>query len=159
MTERERGIVNIGASHQTASVASRERFALSGEKGRLLCAELAAHPDVLEVAALATCNRSELYLVAEDVERVTQIAVAAFARLADAAPDELDTMLAVRPHAAGIDHLMRTAGGIESVVPGEAQIQGQVRVAHQEAQEAGTCGPCRTPDWCCSVQRQRLLLD
>ncbi|MBC7460356.1 MAG: glutamyl-tRNA reductase [Thermoleophilia bacterium] len=141
MTERERGIINIGASHQTASVAARERFALSGERGRLLCLELAAHPDVLEVAALATCNRSELYLVAEDVERVTQVAVAAFARLADAAPEELDTMLAVRPHAAGIDHLMRTAGGIESVVPGEAQIQGQVRIAHQAAQEAGTCGP------------------
>ncbi|MCW2949244.1 MAG: glutamyl-tRNA reductase [Thermoleophilia bacterium] len=141
MSEIERGILCIGASHQTASVASRERFALSGERGRTLCEELAAHPDVLEVAALATCNRSELYLVAYDLDAVTRLAVAAFGRLADAAVEELDTMLVVRPDDEAVDHLMRTAGGIESIVPGEAQIQGQVRVAHQQAQEAGTCGP------------------
>ena len=141
MADTERSILCIGASHQTASLAARERFALSGEKGRVLCGELSAHADVLEVASLATCNRSELYLVAHDVAAVTQVAVAALARLADAAPEELATMLVVRSEHEAVDHLMRTAGGIESVVPGEAQIQGQVRIAHQEAQDAGTCGP------------------
>ncbi len=141
MFEHDRGIVCIGASHQTASLASRERFALSGPRGKELCTRLAEHPDVLEVAALATCNRSELYVVATDVEAVTRLAVAAFARLADAKPEELSTMLAVREQSVAIEHLFRVAGGIESVVTGEAQIQGQLRSAHEEAREAGTCGP------------------
>jgi len=136
-----RGIVCVGASHQTASLASRERFALSGERGRLLCEELAAHHEVLEVAAIATCNRSELYLVARDVESVTRVAVAALARLADADAAELATMLAVRVDGAAIEHLFRVAGGIESVVTGEAQIQGQLREARETALDAGTSGP------------------
>lgn len=141
MADTGRGIVCIGASHQTASLASRERFALSGPRGEQLCARLAEHADVLEVAALATCNRSELYVVAQDVAAVTRASVAAFAQLADADPDELATMLAVREDAAAIEHLFRVAGGIESVVTGEAQIQGQLRAAHVASREAGTCGP------------------
>lgn len=141
MDEFARGIVCIGASHQTASLASRERFALSGPRGHELCAELARHPEVLEVAALATCNRSELYLVAHDLEQVTRLAIDAFGRLADADAAELATMLAVRVEDEGVEHLFRVAGGIESVVTGEAQIQGQLRSAHEEARELGTLGP------------------
>jgi glutamyl-tRNA reductase len=141
VADSERGILCIGASHQTASLASRERFALSGPRGAELLEQLAAHPDVLEVAALATCNRSELYLVASDLESVTRVSVAALARLADADPQELSTMLSVRVNDAALEHLFRVAGGIESVVTGEAQIQGQLRQMHEEAREAGTCGP------------------
>lgn len=141
MAEAGRGIVCIGASHQTASLAARERFALSGPRGEQLAAQLAEHADVLEVAALATCNRSELYLVAHDVEAVTRVALDAFARLANAEPEELSTMLAVRAEQAAVEHLFRVAGGIESVVTGEAQIQGQLRSAHEAARENGTCGP------------------
>lgn len=137
----ERGIVCIGASHQTASLSVRERFALSGPRGRKLCDRVAAHEDVLEVAALATCNRSELYLVADDPGHVAQLAVAAFGELAGADDAELETMLVVREGDEAADHLFRVAGGIESVVTGEAQIQGQLRAAHEDAREAGTCGP------------------
>lgn len=137
----ERGIVCIGASHQTASLSVRERFALSGPRGRELCDRVAAHEDVLEVAALATCNRSELYLVADDPARVAKLAIRAFGELAGATPDELETMLFVREGQDAADHLFRVAGGIESVVTGEAQIQGQLRAAHEEARKAGTCGP------------------
>jgi len=141
MADSGRGIVCVGASHRTASLAGRERFALVGPRGSLLSEQLAAHPDVLEVVTLATCNRSEVYLVAQDVEAVTRVAVAAFAQLADADPEELATMLAVRAQDAAVEHLLRVASGIESVVTGEAQIQGQLRVAQDEAREAGTIGP------------------
>lgn len=141
MAELGRGIVCIGASHQTASLAARERFALSGPRGLELCARLAEHEDVLEVAALATCNRSELYIVARDIARVTGATVEAFAELAGADPQELSTMLAVREEQAATEHLFRVAGGIESVVTGEAQIQGQLRSAHEDARELGTIGP------------------
>ncbi|MCW2961830.1 MAG: glutamyl-tRNA reductase [Thermoleophilia bacterium] len=141
MTESRRGIVCIGASHQTASLAARERFALVGSKGRDLCTHLAEHPDVLEVAAVATCNRSELYIIAQDPETVAEAATKAFAELAEASPAELATMLVVREDDDAVEHLFRVAGGIESIVTGEAQIQGQLRDAHEAAQDAGTCGP------------------
>ena len=129
------------ASHQTASLAARERLALSGPRGAALCEQLAARDDVLEIAAIATCNRSELYLVATDAERVTVAAVEAFAALARFDADELSTVLCVHHDEAAAEHLFRVAGGIESVVTGEAQIQGQLRAAHDAAREQGTCGP------------------
>lgn len=141
MAERARRIACIGASHQTASLAARERFALGGTRGQELCARLAARDDVLEVAALATCNRSELYLVAHDLEAVTHAAVSELSELAGADAGELSTMLAVRVQQDAIEHLFRVAGGIESVVTGEAQIQGQLRSAHEDARATGGCGP------------------
>ncbi|MCW2956913.1 MAG: glutamyl-tRNA reductase [Thermoleophilia bacterium] len=141
MAEQRRTIVCIGASHQTASLAARERFALVGSKGRELSAHLAEHPDVLEVAALATCNRSELYVVAHDAAAVARAAIDAFAQLAEATSEEVATMLVVREDDEAVEHLLRVAGGIESVVTGEAQIQGQLRDTHEAAMDAKTCGP------------------
>lgn len=140
MADASRTILCIGASHQTASLAARERIALSGARGEQLCARLAEREDVLEVAAIATCNRSELYLVSTDAQATTGAAIEAFAQLADADEQELATVLAVREEEAAVEHLFRVAGGIESVVTGEAQIQGQLRAAHEAARERHTCG-------------------
>src|SRR5689334_5528127 len=102
-------IVCIGPSHKTASLAARERFALVGEHARTLTAELHEHAEVLEVVGVTTCNRSELYLVVTDVEAVLPVAVAAFARFAQADPEELSTMLAVRVDGRAVSHLLRVA--------------------------------------------------
>jgi glutamyl-tRNA reductase len=131
----------VGPSHKTASLAARERFALVGSRARDLCAELHAHPDVLEVVSVATCNRSELYVAATNEEAVLPLAVASFARFAEADPEELSTMLAVRSGRAAAEHLLRVAAGVESVVVGEAQIQGQLKQALEHALVDGTCGP------------------
>lgn len=131
----------VGPSHKTASLVARERFALVGGRARDLCAALYAHPDVLEVVSVATCNRSELYVAATSEEAVLPLAVAAFARFAEADPEELSTMLAVRSGRSAAEHLLRVAAGVESVVVGEAQIQGQLKQALEHAQTDGTCGP------------------
>jgi glutamyl-tRNA reductase len=131
----------VGPSHKTASLAARERFALVGAAATQLTAELHGHPDVLEVAGVATCNRSELYLVVTDVQATLPVVVAEFARLAAADPVELSTMLAVRSERQAVEHMLRVAAGVESVVIGEPQIQGQLKQARERAQDAGTCGP------------------
>lgn len=141
MAEAVRTIVCVGATHHTATLAVRERFALVGERGRDVIAALEAHPAVEELVTLATCNRSELYLVG-DRDSVTRAAVEALAQLGGVdADDELTTLLEVRVDMDAVEHLLRTAGGIESVVTGEAQIQGQLRLAHEAARDAGSCGP------------------
>jgi glutamyl-tRNA reductase len=96
---------------------------------------------VLEVVSVATCNRSELYLLTLDSAAVLPLAVAAFARFAEADPEELSTMLAVREERGAVEHLMRVAAGVESVVIGEAQIQGQLKEALERAHKEKTCGP------------------
>lgn len=142
MSGRQQQVVCVGASHHTASLAARERFALASPRGKQLVEQLVANAAVTELVALATCNRSELYVVGEDPDAVIAAALDAYARLADADPAELDTQLFVhRGETAAAEHLFRVAGGIESVVTGEAQIQGQLRSAHEQAREDGSCGP------------------
>ncbi len=140
MSDVVREIVCVGTSHQTASLAARERFALSSPRGKQLCERLAARDDVDELVAIATCNRSELYLATSDPDLVVAATIDALAELAQVDADELSTVLVVHVGQAAAEHLFRTAGGIESVVVGEAQIQGQLRTAHEHARETGTCG-------------------
>lgn len=134
-------LICVGPSHRTASLAARERFALVGDGARLLHLDLAAHPLVAELVSLSTCNRSELYLVVRQPDRSLPAVIEAFARFARADPREIATMLAVRHDLSAVRHLMRVASGLDSVVVGEAQIQGQLKLALEAARTAGTCGP------------------
>src|SRR3546814_3649292 len=56
----------LGINHQTAPVALRERVAFSDDAIAPALAALRALPQVREVALLSTCNRTELYAVADD---------------------------------------------------------------------------------------------
>lgn len=141
MADRALHVICVGVSHQTATLAAREHLALSGSRGQAVCSELHAARNVAEVVAIATCNRSELYLAAHDPAAAIDAALAAMSRLAGPQITDVATMLVVREGASAIDHLFRVAGGIESVVTGEAQIQGQLRQARDEAIEQRTSGP------------------
>lgn len=133
-------ILCVGPSHKTASLATRERFAMVGAAAVSFTRELHAHPDVLEVVSLDTCNRSEIYVAATDVAAARATIMAAFARVSQAELADLATLLEVRVGSDAVEHLFRVAAGLESVVVGEPQIQGQLKVALDHAREAGTCG-------------------
>ncbi len=60
----------LGLNHQTAPVAMRERVAFAAERLPAALASLRALPQVSEAALLSTCNRTELYAIAEDPEVV-----------------------------------------------------------------------------------------
>jgi glutamyl-tRNA reductase len=119
-------LVLVGTSHHHAPVELRERVALDGEHAAALAESLG------EAVCLSTCNRTELYLVADDVDDAEQRAVAALAALE---PDVEPALYRLRDQAAAL-HLFRVAAGLDSLVPGEGEILGQVRAAH----EAGATG-------------------
>jgi glutamyl-tRNA reductase len=123
-------LVLVGTSHHHAPVELRERVALEKEDAQALAARLAEGGR--EAVCLSTCNRTELYLAAEDGEAAERDAVAALAALE---PDVEPTLYRLQDRAAAL-HLFRVAGGLDSLVPGEGEILGQVRVAH----ELGTTG-------------------
>ncbi len=119
-------LVLVGTSHHHAPVELRERVALDKERAGALAAELG------EAVCLSTCNRTEIYLAAEDAEDAERRAVAALAALE---PDVEHALYRLRDQAAAL-HLFRVAAGLDSLVPGEGEILGQVRTAF----EAGTGG-------------------
>jgi glutamyl-tRNA reductase len=124
-------LVLVGTSHHHAPVELREQVALDREDAQALAARLAA--DGREAACLSTCNRTELYLVTEDPEPAERDAVAVLASLGP----EVEPALYRLQDRAAAHHLFRVAAGLDSLVPGEGEILGQVRVAH----ELGTTGP------------------
>jgi glutamyl-tRNA reductase len=119
-------LVLVGTSHHHAPVELRERVALDRDRAAELARSLG------EAVCLSTCNRTELYLAAEDAEEAERRAVQALAALE---PDVEQALYRLRDHAAAL-HLFRVAGGLDSLVPGEGEILGQVRVAY----ESGTPG-------------------
>ncbi len=123
-------LVLVGTSHHRAPVELRERVALERDQAQALAARLAAGGR--EAVCLSTCNRTEVYLAAEDAEQAELDAVAALAELE---PEVEHALYRLRDQAAAL-HLFRVAAGLDSLVPGEGEILGQVRVAH----ELGTTG-------------------
>jgi glutamyl-tRNA reductase len=119
-------IVVVGTSHKLARVEVREKIALDLEAAGLLAHRLAGHG---EAVCLSTCNRTELYLADADLDGAEERAVS------ELAVGDVE-LYRLRGEAAAL-HLFRVAAGLDSLVPGEGEILGQVR----EAYEAGACGP------------------
>jgi glutamyl-tRNA reductase len=129
----------VGTSHHRAPVELREQLFVSASENRGLVERLAA-PDA-EAVVLSTCNRTEAYLVHAEQENAEQRAFAELTALAGMAESEIAPALYTLADEAAALHLFRVAAGLDSLIPGEAQILGQVRGAYELAQEAGTAGP------------------
>jgi len=124
-------VVLVGISHHQAPVELRERAALDLDRAGELARTLAGERG--EAVCLSTCNRTELYLADESGEEAEGKAEAALLAL----EQELGPSLyRLRDEAAAL-HLFRVAAGLDSMVPGEGEILGQVRAAH----DAGATGP------------------
>jgi glutamyl-tRNA reductase len=128
-------LVLVGTSHHLAPVELRERLGLDPAA----VARLAG--DGGEAVLLSTCNRVCLYLVHEDAESSRSRAVAELASASRLPASEVEPFLYVKRDGAAAAHLFRVAAGLDSLVPGEAQIQGQVRAALEAAERAGSSGP------------------
>ena len=121
----------VGVSHHRAPVELRERVALGLDEAHAVAASLAERAG--EAVCLSTCNRTELYLAhAEAVDAGGE----ARAHLLEREPELEGALYRLHDEAAAL-HLFRVAAGLDSLVPGEGEILGQVRAAH----DAGANGP------------------
>jgi glutamyl-tRNA reductase len=131
----------VGVSHETAPVAIRERLAYAeSELAGALARVKERAPSISEAALLSTCNRVELIGVGANIERAVREGVEFFR--ADRGIDlpmfvpslyRLDGRAAAR-------HLFRVGASLDSMVLGEPQILGQLKLAYAHAAEAGTAG-------------------
>ena len=107
----------VGISHHVAPVELRERVSLPLDRAANLARSLG------DAVCLSTCNRTELYVAGED-ERP------ALSTLEELAGEPLQAV-AYRMHdEAAAVHLFRVSAGLDSLVPGESEILGQVRAAY-----------------------------
>ena len=139
-------ILQIGLSHQTAPVEIREQLALSEaalpEALSVLSPSNGCGPGyALEGAILSTCNRLEIYAATECVDRGEQDLRDYLMRVTGTSRAVFDDHLQARTDRDAVAHLCRVASGLDSLVLGESQIQGQVSQAHQAAIANGAGGP------------------
>jgi glutamyl-tRNA reductase len=135
------GLLALGVSHRTAPLALREQLALTEGRAAGVLAALVTEEPISEAAALSTCNRTELYLIATDSVEAEAAGLGVLAREAGIRPTELLGPLYSLRGAEAARHLYRVTAGLDSMIVGEAEIQGQVKRAYELALVEGATGP------------------
>ena len=131
-------VVVVGANHRTAPLELLERMAVIGDRLPKLLHSLDGAEDVSEVVVLATCNRTEVYLVAERFHGAYSQVRDFFGDLTFLPPDLFAESLYVHYDEPAVRHLFEVTAGLDSAVPGEHEILGQVRTAWDIARAEGT---------------------
>ena len=132
-------IVAVGVDHSTAPIALRER--LVGAKRRLSEALRDADFVVREHVLLATCYRFEVYAISPDINESRTHLLRILSETCLVELTELQAHCFFLSDEEAVRHLFEVACGLQSLVPGESQIQGQVVEALELAQGAGCAGP------------------
>src|SRR5271167_5020068 len=134
-------LLALGISHKTAPVALRERLAFSEAQASEFACEATATAAVREAVVISTCNRTEVYMVVGDTVRAESDVLGLLAGRASIRPTELAEAIYSPRNCDAARQLYRVTAGLESMIVGEAEIQGQVRRAHESAMRAGSTGP------------------
>jgi glutamyl-tRNA reductase len=134
-------LLALGISHKTAPVALRERLAFTEREASEFVREATATAEVREAVVISTCNRTEVYLVVGDAVRAESDVLGLLARRAEIRPTELADAIYSPRNCDAARQLYRVTASLESMILGEAEIQGQVRRAHETAMQAGATGP------------------
>ncbi|MGB6013548.1 MAG: glutamyl-tRNA reductase [Nodosilinea sp.] len=133
-------IAVIGLSHRTAPVQIREKLSIPTAQTGDAIAHLTHCPHIDEVSILSTCNRLEIHIVTEATEQGIRDVIQFLSEHSDLPLHELRQHLFILLHQDAINHLMRVAAGLDSLVLGEGQILAQVKHAHQLAQQHKSIG-------------------
>jgi glutamyl-tRNA reductase len=124
----------IGISHKTAPIEIREKFYLNTTQQDLLLSELKSNPAVSEAFVLSTCNRTEVYIKRVDQSSSMDFVIPLLARIKKLSLDaDYTKYLYAYSDAEAVEHLMRVATGLDSLVLGEKQILGQVKTSIERA--------------------------
>lgn len=130
-----------GVSHKTAPIAVREQLAVEEDKLREILLDIHARGIFSEVMILSTCNRVEVYGVADVPGEARALA---FRRLGQQRGLDLavvDPMLYTKSGTEAVRHCFQVAASLDSMIIGEPQILGQVKEAFALAQSCQTVGP------------------
>ena len=134
-------VLVVGMSHRSAPVSLLERLSMDTELQERTSAALVERPSLSEAMIISTCNRLEVYAVANAFHAGVEDVLTVLTKVSGVGIEELRRYLYVRYADAAAEHMFTVASGLDSMVVGEQQIIGQVRTAYVDAAERGTVGP------------------
>jgi glutamyl-tRNA reductase len=123
----------IGLNHRTAPVEVREKFAFASTEMTDALSHILDGRGVSEAALISTCNRTEFYLHVTDPDIAIARVIDTLVAQAGELPRPAERYIYVRRGPEAVQHLFRVASGLDSMVLGEVQVQGQVREAYEIA--------------------------
>jgi len=130
-------IITVGINHKTSPIELREKFYLSVLERELLIAEFKSDASVMAAIVLSTCNRCEIYAtVTDDCQPVELIKKIFRLKHLDMSL-ELQGMFYCIEDALAVEHLMKVACGLDSLILGEKQILGQIKEAVNLSRQNG----------------------
>ena len=130
-----------GLSHKNAPVALREQLAVDEDKLRELLRDLQVDSVLPEVVVLSTCNRVEVYGVAEAPGEARTLVFRHLCRHRGVDLAAVEPLLYTHLDGDAVRHAFRVAASLDSMMVGEPQILGQVKDAFALAQASETVGP------------------
>jgi glutamyl-tRNA reductase len=134
-------VVVIGLNHRTAPLDLLERMTIGDGQLPKALHDLCTREHISESLVLSTCNRTEVYAVAERFHGAYSDIRGFLADFSFLPPEDFSDHLYVHYDSAAAAHLLAVTAGLDSAVLGESEIQGQVKVAWERAREQGTAGP------------------
>ncbi|KAI7837057.1 hypothetical protein COHA_009133 [Chlorella ohadii] len=134
--EKKSSIIAIGLTVHNAPVELREKLAVPEAEWQRAIEELCSYPHIEEAAVLSTCNRMEIYVVAVSFHRGVREVEDWMSRASGVGLEELRPHLFLLRDRDATGHLLRVAGGLDSLVMGEGQILAQVKQVHKVGQNA-----------------------
>ena len=126
-------VVVIGLNHRTAPLDLLERMAVADGQLPKALHDLCTREHVSEALVLSTCNRTEVYAVAERFHGAYSDIRGFLADFSFLPPEEFSDHLYVHYDTAAVSHLLWVTAGLDSAVLGESEIQGQVKLAWERA--------------------------
>src|SRR5436190_1123404 len=130
-----------GLSHKNAPVELREQLAADEDKVREILRDLVGGGALREAVMLSTCNRVEVYGVAEVPGEARAAAFRHLCRQRGVDAATVEAVLYIHAEDDAIRHAFRVAASLDSMMVGEPQILGQVKDAFALAQACEAVGP------------------
>ena len=138
-------VVVVGLNHKNVPLEILERMTIQKTDLPKALADLTSREHVTEAVVLSTCNRIEVYAFAEKFHGGYEDIRNFLAEITHVAPEEFSDYLTGLYDVDAVRHLFAVASGLDSVVLGENEILGQVRLAWEAAAEESTVGPVLNP--------------
>lgn len=132
----------VGLSIHHASVEVREKLAIAEAEWNAASNDITSRDDgaITEAAVLSTCNRFEVYYAATDARSAMASLTSYLSERSGLPVSVLRQNLFMLSGDDAVWHLMRVAGGLDSLIVGEGQILSQVRQCHLHSIEDDGCG-------------------
>ncbi len=133
-------IVLLGMNHNTAPVALRECIAFTREETTQALETFQKHPDIRETILFSTCNRVEILMTVERIDRAVHDAREYLSKTKKIALDQFKNSLYIHEGYDAVRHIFRVASSLDSMIVGEPQILGQIKDAYLTATQKKTSG-------------------